>query len=196
MSSKESDERLEAFNAIVSRLASFGKEEQRHILASVVSWLGISGETLRAGSAARSETDESPDFHKTVSPLRFSSVPSVTAKEFLLEKAPQTNVERIACLAYYLTHYRDTPHFRTLEISKLNTEAALPKFSNASYSVRDATTAGVLVNGPRGAKQLSAMGEQFVLSLPDRDQAKDVLQRMRPRKRKVSQARKNSKRQV
>ena len=35
----------------------------------------------------------------------------MSPKDFLMEKAPNTDVERIACLAYYLTHYRSTPHF-------------------------------------------------------------------------------------
>src|SRR2546429_7925043 len=38
---------------------------------------------------------------------------SMQPKEFLLDKQPKTDVERVACLAYYLTHYRETPHFKT-----------------------------------------------------------------------------------
>jgi len=47
----------------------------------------------------------------------------MSPKDFLLEKQPRTDVERIACLAYYLTHYRATPHFKTIDLSILNTEA-------------------------------------------------------------------------
>src|SRR5947209_8545864 len=42
----------------------------------------------------------------------FSTDLSISPKEFLLQKQPRTDVERIACLAYYLTHYRDQPHFK------------------------------------------------------------------------------------
>ena len=45
-------------------------------------------------------------------------------KDFLFRKEPNTDVERVACLAYYLTHRRGTNHFKTIDISKLNTEAA------------------------------------------------------------------------
>lgn len=54
-------------------------------------------------------------------------------KEFMVQKRPRTDIERVACLGFYLTHYRDTPHFKTLDISKLNTEAAQPKFTNAAW---------------------------------------------------------------
>src|SRR5689334_20180124 len=38
--------------------------------------------------------------------MAFSNHPTISPKEFMAEKAPATDVERVACLAYYLTHYR------------------------------------------------------------------------------------------
>ena len=110
---------------------------------------------------------------------RFSSSEAPTPKEFLLEKKPETNVERVACLAYYLTHYRDTPHFKNTDINLLNTEAAQIKLSNVSYTVNDAVKTGYLAVAPKGTKQLSANGEQYVQALPDRGAAKEVKPRMR-----------------
>jgi len=95
-------------------------------------------------------------------------------------------VEKVACLAYYLTHYRDTPYFKTLDISKLNTEAAQVKFSNAAVAVENATRLRYLVPATKGNKQLSSLGEQFVLALPDRDKAKEVMNVARPRRRAKS----------
>jgi len=63
-----------------------------------------------------------------------------------MEKQPRTDVERVACLAYYLTHYRNTPYFKTLDLGKLNTEAAQPKFSNAAYASNNALKMGYLVD--------------------------------------------------
>ena len=78
----------------------------------------------------------------SVAPPIANSRPDITPKEFILQKQPHTGVERVACLAYYLTHYRDISHFKTLDISKLNTEAAQPKFANAALSVNDASKTG------------------------------------------------------
>jgi c-di-GMP-binding flagellar brake protein YcgR len=91
-------------------------------------------------------------------------------------------VERVACLAYYLAHFRDTPHFQTIDISKLNTEAAQLKFANAANSVSNAVESGLLVPAGKGKKQISAVGERFVDALPDREDAKAVLSRMRKRR--------------
>jgi lysine/ornithine N-monooxygenase len=114
----------------------------------------------------------------------------MTPKAFLFAKAPQTNVERIACLAYYLTHNRNTPFFKTLDISKLNTEAAQPKFANSTYSLNDAVRANLLVQASKGQKQISVIGERYVQALPDRAAARAVLissKRPRPRKQTHSE---------
>ena len=117
-----------------------------------------------------------------------------TPKEFLLRKRPNTNVERVACLAYYLEHYRDTPHFKTTDINKLNTEAAQIKLSNASFTVNDAVKAGYLAIAAKGMKQLSAQGGQYVEALPDRDAAKEVKPRTKSKRsrRKTSTSRAES----
>jgi hypothetical protein len=113
----------------------------------------------------------------------FSSETALTPKDFLLEKQPRTDVERIACLAFYLTHFRDVPHFKTIDLAKLNTEAAQPKFSNSAYSTTNAANMGYLAPATKGMKQLSAAGEQFVRALPDREAAKEAMSRARPRRR-------------
>jgi hypothetical protein len=114
----------------------------------------------------------------------------MSPKEFLLEKQPRTDVERIACLAYYLTHYRGTPHFKTLDLSMLNTEAAQPKFANAAYSANNAVKMRYLVPSTKGQRQISAVGERFVRALPDRDAAKTALEsiRRRPRRKRGRQS--------
>ncbi len=111
----------------------------------------------------------------------------MSPKEFLLDKQPRTDVERIACLAYYLTHYRATAHFKTVDISLLNTEGAQPKFANTAYSANNAVKLGYLVPSTKGQRQISAAGERFVQALPDRDAAKAAVEaiRRKPRMRRA-----------
>lgn len=101
------------------------------------------------------------------------------------QKKPASLVERIACLAYYLTFYRGTPHFKTGDLVLLNTEAAAPRFGNAS---RDADNAdrqnGYLVSAGKGLKQLTPRGEAMVQALPDREAVKAALQEHSYRQRK------------
>ncbi|MGI5458858.1 hypothetical protein ACQEWB_37920 [Streptomyces sp. CA-249302] len=109
-------------------------------------------------------------------------------REFVSRKRPASNVERVACLAYYLDHYRSTPHFKTPDIVDLNTESAGPKLGNPSRDVDNADRgSGFLVTAGKGTKQLSVRGEALVDALPDREAAKAALSEhpYRPRKREI-----------
>ncbi|WP_159079571.1 hypothetical protein [Plantactinospora sp. BC1] len=100
----------------------------------------------------------------------------LSPREFISQKKPQSLVERIACLGYYLTHYRDTRHFKTPDIVALNTEAAAHKFGNPSRDVDNADRQnGYIVSAGKGAKQLTVRGEALVEALPDREAVKAAL---------------------
>lgn len=167
-----------ALQAVIGALQPIDNDARQRILESAATFLGISlhGASSRVAASA---VGTSP----TVSRMPFSNDTEMSAKEFLMEKSPKTDVERIACLAYYLTHYRSTPHFKTLDLSVLNTEAAQPKFSNSAYSSNNAVKLGYIVPSTKGHRQLSAMGERFVQALPDRTAAKDVLLSLRRKQR-------------
>ncbi|MEU3713257.1 hypothetical protein [Streptomyces catenulae] len=97
-------------------------------------------------------------------------------RDFISSKKPQSLVERMACLGYYLSHYRDTPHFRIQEIVQLNTEAASQKFGNPSRDFDNADRQnGYLVSAGIGLKQITPRGEAVVEALPDRDAVKQAL---------------------
>lgn len=99
-----------------------------------------------------------------------------TAKAFLAEKKPATAVERIACLAYYLTHAKNKPTFKTPDLVALNTEAAQPKFGNPARDVNNADGRnGFLVSAGDGRKQIGPRGEAVVEALPDREAVKKAL---------------------
>ena len=91
-------------------------------------------------------------------------------------------MERVACLAYYLAHYRDQLHFKTADIRALNTEAAQRKFSNTAAAVGNAMNYGYLAPAIKGMKQLSAGGEMYVEALPDREAANSAMAHARPKR--------------
>lgn len=172
---------FEALSTIVGVLKQLDSDAQKRVLQSVQTFLGFHGERGQQsvnGTLSFSETPSTPSFSRdrTVKP-----------KEFLRDKNPITDVERVTCLAYYLTHYRDTPHFKTLDISLLNTEAAQPKFSNTAVAVDNARKLGYLVPATKGNKQITALGEKFVELLPDREAAREAVRNFRPRHRSKKQ---------
>ncbi|MDQ2969473.1 MAG: hypothetical protein M3R37_14320 [Actinomycetota bacterium] len=121
-----------------------------------------------------------------------------TPKQFHTTKGPQTDIERVTVHAYYLTHARAVTHFSTKDLSDLNTEAAAPRLSNASYAASNATKkGGFLAPAPGGKKQITARGEALVDALPDRGAVEAALESMpgKPR-RSTSRKKKTTKKEA
>lgn len=155
---------------VIGDLIKFDPDHRVRIYRTVGAFFGF--DDMQPASVP--ETNRRPALPKDPREPHFSTHEETppSPKDFMFQKHSDTAVERIACLAYYLTHYRNTPHFKTIDISKLNTEAAQTKLSNASDSTSKAIRAGLLAVAPKGARQLSALGEKLVEALPDRDAAR------------------------
>lgn len=178
---------FEALRLVITSLSPLTDEARSRILDAAATFLKVARlRLITAEPASAASLGSSPKHIESP----FSSEISMSPKEFLLEKQPQTDVERIACLAYYLTHYRETPHFKTVDLSLLNTEAAQPKFSNTAYASNNAVKLGYLVSSTKGQRQLSAIGERFVQALPDREAAKSLFATLR-KKSKPKRSRSN-----
>ena len=180
---------FEALRTVVGALQPLDAEARERILGSVVTFLKIARSKEVPSPSPRLDR---PALTSSSSYPAFSDDTAMSAKEFLLEKEPRSLTERVACLAYFLTHYREEPHFKTADISQLNTEAAQARFSNATSSVDNAAQRGLLVQAGKGRKQLSASGERFVDALPDREAADAVRKKIRD-SRTGKRKRKNSK---
>ena len=165
-----------AVQSIIDTLIEFDNDSKSRVLNTVNTFFGI-----RSNSGKSSDLQASQS--SGVQRMPFSNRQETPPKEFLFQKQPSTDIEKVACLAYYLTHYRETPHFKTEDISKLNTEAAQIKFSNAAFAVANAASAGLLVQAGKGNKQISATGERFVEALPDKVAAKQVILKLRGRRK-------------
>lgn len=172
---------------MVELLTDLSEEDRGRVLSAVIGFFGSSESPIMSPVGSRGS--QLGGTESGTSRVAFSADTDMSPKEFLLDKQPRSDVERVACLAYYLTHYRDSPHFLTLDISKLNTEAAQPKFSNTAVAMKNAVAQHYLVSaGKSKMRQLSAGGEQFVRLLPDRKTARDAMQQARPRRRAKKKA--------
>ena len=174
----------EALTKAIAIVEPLDDADRHRVLTAMLTFYGIALDhtplSTPQGPASRKPPNTPRD-----STAPFSEGHDINPKQFLKDKRPATAVERVACLAYFLHHHYDQPYFKTSDISKLNTEAAQPKFGNASQAVANALSLGYLAAGPKNHRQLSAFGEEFVTALPDRDAAKEVSNLMRPvRKRR------------
>lgn len=167
-------------NRLIECLRPLDDEAKLRLLRSTIAFLKL--DMPLAGRSSVSAQAGPVSAGGQIGTASFSNRAEMSPKQFLNEKQPTNDIERVACLAYYLTHFRDTPEFKTIDVSKLNTEAAQPKFSNPSVPIDNATRRRFLVATSGGNKQLGAVGEQFVQALPDRDAAKAILARVRVRK--------------
>ncbi|RQO30977.1 hypothetical protein DBR32_09730 [Taibaiella sp. KBW10] len=176
---------IDALTTIISLLKDMDAELQKRTLLAVATFLDI---PLRENGNSNYNTIAEPSSTSNKNEISFSENRSISPKEFLRDKSPKTDIERIVCLAYYLTHYRDTNYFKTIDLSTLNTEAAQPKLSNPTVAVDNATRSGYLVQAIKGSKQISAMGEIFVQALPDREAAKASIANMKIKRRTIKKS--------
>ena len=183
MTQKINSTAIDALNQIVKALGKLDDDSRRRVLEAASTFFGSQESTVRP-SVTSNETVVAPSARPN-----FSDETAPSPKEFLLDKQPATDVERIACLAYYSTHYRQLTNFKTLDLAKLNTEAAQPKFSNIAFSASNAAKRGYLAPAEKGHRQLSAAGEQFVRLLPDREAARQAMALARPNRNRRARRR-------
>jgi hypothetical protein len=181
---------VEALGTILAALAELDGPQRTWVLASVAAKLEIAipnlagaprpagANALLAGSGAAIPGHPGTNAH---------------AKAFLRAKNPTNTVQRVACLAYYLTHYRATPEFKTRDISKMNSDAAGTSIGNPSQAVANATKQSkYLAAAGRGKKQLTGFGEEVVNALPNIE-AVAALEKAEPaRKRRKARRKKRA----
>jgi hypothetical protein len=171
---------IETLTTILNALKDLDQEAQTRTIQTVITALDLS-----IGSSDKSYRNSYNIDHRepSINVVSFSENRSISAKDFLRDKSPRTDLERVTCLAYYLTHYKDQQFFKSVDLSTLNTEAAQPKFTNISVAVDNATSAGYLVQAGKGSKQLGSIGEVYVQALPDRDAAKAAISHMKVKRK-------------
>ena len=167
---------------VVGRLERLNQEDRARVIAAVMTFFRVSPPAQQHTRPGPTTLDAQSARASSGLP-RFSDDRNQPPKEFLLAKAPGSDVERVACLAFYLAHYRSTATFTTADISVLNTEAAQSKFANPSQAIKNADRAGLVTYAGNGTRQLSAAGEQFVMALPDREAATELLKKYARRRR-------------
>lgn len=179
---------LGALKSVLEALEPLEDAQRQFVLETAISRLGTPVQ-LGVGEGTGSEKPGN----------RGGQDPHVSPKEFIKKKKPQTELQRVVCLAYFITNYREIPHFNTADITNLNTEAACKQLSNPSSTLNNATSqSDLLATAGEGKKQITPLGEAVVEALPDQEAVKAALKEhgKRPRRptRKGAKRKKTAKR--
>jgi hypothetical protein len=183
---------LAALGTVLKVLGPLEEDKQQFVLRTAMDRLGIAA----TASGARTPLGSPPLGDAGLNPQAGTgSLAGVTPKAFMSSKRPITDVQRMACLAYYLTRARETTQFKTNELTKLNTDAAGDRFSNPAVAVMNATSgSGFLAPAGGGKKQITSLGEEVVDALPDQERVKAVIAEAKnSRRRKRTTKKKNKK---
>lgn len=157
--------RLKAMDGVLTALKGLDAADQSLVIELTARNLGIgapAGLRLDPGAPPAPATGNLPA--------------GTTAKAFMAQKKPLTDVNRMVALAYFLTHHKATTRFKTKDLTTLaSDEAAQPKFSNAAMAVNNAAKAKLLAAAGKGQKQITARGEALIEAMPDKERMEAAL---------------------
>ena len=179
----KADSEVKAMDAAWTALSNLEPDEQRRVVLWLIDKLKLSGAVSLAPAALGGAPAHQPTGGPSAGTVTGGGL---TAKQFMAQKKPKTDAERVTCLAYFLTRQRDTAQFKTKALTDLNKEAAGATFSNAAVAVSNATRDHYLAPAGGGMKQITVRGEAVVDALPDRERVKAALLENPMRRRKPS----------
>jgi hypothetical protein len=176
----KADSEVKAMDATWNALSGLQPDEQRRVLVWLIDKLKLS-ESVSLGTPGAPPVSQQGN--ATVGG-GLGTGEGLAPKPFMAQKKPKTDAERMTCLAYFLTHNRATPQFKTRELTKLNEDAAGSPFSNPAVAVSNAVKEQYLAPAASGKKQITVRGEALVLALPDREKVNAALEEHRVRRRR------------
>jgi hypothetical protein len=191
------DEELDSLKAVLHALEPLDDTQRRFVLKTVAERMDVAMATSPSAGSGKEQAHPQVGAHPGGSAARAGGsddssgsgkiLDGQTSKQFLKSKAPTTDVQRITCLAYYLTHARGQAQFKTGDLIKLNVDAGGSTMSNPSMTVGNATSLSkYLAAVGNGKKQVTSLGEDVVDALPSQEAVKSVLaSRRKPRKRRT-----------
>jgi hypothetical protein len=183
---------LEALSAVLEALDGLEPAEQEFVMNTASGRLGIKAAPARPNAGGSGGESGNSGSAGERGGSRTQGQPQ-NAKQFLKEKKPDSDIQRIAVLAYYLNNYGEKEAFDAKDLVKLNTDAGGVKIGNPSRAMDNATRgAGFLTNLPGRKKKISAHGEEVVDALPDQNEVKRLQKEHKGARRRTKATRKRA----
>ena len=172
---EEAPAEVDALGKVLAALQELDDRQRGWVINSAVSNLSITSAAAPAGAASGS--GGLPSTSNT--PAGGAGLPGTPgnrehARAFMRQKAPESDVLRIACRAFCLYRFKSTPTFKGKELKQVNLDAAGPKI-NFARAIDNATRrSGYLAGAPGGKKQITGLGEDVVEALPNQERVGEV----------------------
>ena len=103
-----------------------------------------------------------------------SAITKKDVRAFIRIKKQATDVQRVACLGYYLVHTTGQPGFTSKDVATAHTNSGGSKI-NLTRAIDNATRRSKYISARSGReKQLTTLGEDVVNALPDQEGVKTI----------------------
>jgi hypothetical protein len=103
-----------------------------------------------------------------------AAIAQKNARAFMRLKNPQTDVQRVACLGFYVLHTTNQPGFKSMDVQTANTDSGGTRI-NFTRALDNATRKAKYISSRGGnEKQLTRLGEDVVMALPDQEKVREV----------------------
>ncbi|MDE2229765.1 MAG: hypothetical protein KGL11_12095 [Alphaproteobacteria bacterium] len=162
---------------VVKALDPLPDAEKQWVLQSAASRWSLNIQAAGAG-AGRPQPGAAAGVIAAVTGAPTADVESAIAKKdaraFIRIKRPITDVQRVACLGYFLVQTTGQHGFSSKDIGKAHTESGGPNI-NMTRALDNATRQSkYLSRRSAKEKQLTTLGEDVVLALPDQQAVKEA----------------------
>lgn len=171
-----------ALASVLTALHGLEADDLRWVVESACRKVGLATPRLRAGKEGDDGQGEQDD---TQDDDRNTDKGHPSPKEFMRRKSPRTDVHKVACLAFYLSRYRNQREFKTADLTTLNNDADGVKIGNATQAVNNAAKQSHFFSSVgKGKKRITTLCEDVVDALPDHEKAKQIIVEKGPKRRK------------
>jgi hypothetical protein len=161
---------VDALGEVLAALKNLDEKQRGWVIASAMSNLNIPTAAAIAGTGGGNASVTNAG---ATNPLAAAgNLPGEAgsrehARAFMRQKAPTSDIQRVACLGYYSDRHKQTSEFKGKDIQALNTLVGGPRF-NITRAVDNAMRRShYLSNAGASKKQMSPLGEDIVEALPN-----------------------------
>jgi hypothetical protein len=173
--------------SVLNALHDLNADDARWVIEAACKKVGLTTPSADAGEDGHRRPGST---HQSADAERALTAP----KDFMRKKSPATDVQKVACLGFYLAHFRNQREFKTADLTALNNEADGLKIGNATQAVNNATQQNHFFSpAGKGNKRITTLCEDVVDALPDQEKVKQVMVEKAPKRRKPRAAKKGTK---